>query len=390
MSARSKKSEITAKPLPPQEEPLEKIETEPFEGRLKRHLVETDPLTGKPHGLVDAHTHLDRAYTLDRSYFNGFDIDPIHAASTLSLEQKQALVGELHRGRAYQNLRNMEARMRAGIDDAMRQGITTLTTFIDATPDIGLGPIQLAARLREEYRHKGFQLKLATQPIFGLLKDDPTFRSSRWEVFQEACKIADSIGALPEKDARFPNGFDTHIFRAMELGGKLGRLVEVHTDQANRPDQRETLRVIEAYRWARLQWPNLKVKVIHAISLACYKQALLEEAIAGLTEYNIDVVVCPRAALSMRQDRRYQAPIHNSIAPILQMALSGVRIWIGRDNIADVFIPTGSSILKELLILTEMIRFYDIPVLVKWATGQPLNATNLDTIRDHLRKSGAL
>lgn len=364
----------------------EPIILEEFEQKLARSIQQVG-------GSIIAHAHLDRALTLGWEYFAGFDINPLEAAAKLSLQQKQVLVGELHRGRAYQDLRNMEARMRACLDDARRQGVTEVTSFIDATPDIDLSAMHVAAKLRSEYAKIGLTFRIAAHPIFGF-KEDSDHRKSRWEVFQAACGIADIVGALPEKDDRPGSiGFKKHLAITLALAHKLGREYHVHTDQANHPKQEETLRLIEAVRW--LKSPIVRknkpeeptVWAIHVISPSCYAEDRFQKVVDGLVECNIGVIVCPRAALSMRQDRAESAPIHNSIARVLEMSLAGIRVRIGTDNISDIFIPTGSSLLRELCILADTIRFYDIPVLAKWATGKPLNQTNKETIREHLRKA---
>ncbi|KKU39445.1 MAG: hypothetical protein UX55_C0036G0001, partial [Candidatus Azambacteria bacterium GW2011_GWE2_46_45] len=63
----------------------------------------------------------------------------------------------------------------------------------------------------------------------------------------------------------------------------------------------------------------------------------------------------------------------------------GIPIRIGTDNIADMYIPTSSgNVLYEMLVLADTLRFYDVEVLAKWASGTPLNESDLDRIRRHL------
>lgn len=337
------------------------------------------------------HAHLDRAETLGPTFLEGFDTKALDAASTMSLLRKQHLVGELHRGPGYKDLDNLKSRMRECLNDAIAQGQREIVSFIDATPDIGCSAIEVAANLREQYK-KRIDFKIAAHPIFGF-KDDPDFADSRWKIFERACAIADIVGSLPEKDDRPDSiGYDEHLRRTLELGIALKKPVHVHTDQSNLPSERGTLTLIEAVRWIGAPKVDDKsnktaaptVWAIHVISPSSYPEDLFQKMVDGLVRHRIGVIVCPSAALSMRQRRDIMVPMHNSIARVLEMAMAGVEIRIGTDNLADIFVPTHVSLLSEICTLATVLRFYDVPVLAKIATGTKLNATNRDTIKTHL------
>ncbi|MBI2053610.1 MAG: hypothetical protein HYT41_02610, partial [Candidatus Sungbacteria bacterium] len=266
-------------------------------------------------GYVNFHSHLDRAATLKHKYLAHYGINPLDVA-TLPLQVKQVLTGELHRGPAYEK-QDLEARMRAQLDLMIAGGVRQVVSFIDVTPDIGLVAIGVAAGLRREYADK-IDFRIASHPIFGF-KDDPDFEKSRWEVFMEAAQYADVIGALPEKDDRPDSiGEDEHLRRVIELGKVLHKEVHIHVDQENDPSQHQTLDLIQAVRWlGSPEIPDHKgptVWAIHAISPSAYTEERFREVLEGLRKYNIGVVCCPRAALSMRQLRPISAPTHNSIA----------------------------------------------------------------------------
>ena len=106
-----------------------------------------------------------------------------------------------------------------------------------------------------------------------------------------------------------------------------------------------------------------------------------------MLECNIGVICCPRAALSMWQNRALNGPTHNSIARVLEMALAGVWVRLGTDNIADMFETTSGTMPGEVRELVTAIRFADPHVLAKLATGTPLNESNKEVIRRHLREN---
>jgi len=337
-------------------------------------------------GYLNAHAHLDRAGTLDNKYLEHCGTTPL-SASSVPLRVKQTLTGELHKGPAYE-AKNLKTRMTRCLKLAAATRTKRLVSFVDATPDIQGTAIRAAVELRDGFKDI-VDLSIAAHPIFGF-KTDAKFPKSRWETFEEACAIADIIGALPERDSRPGSvGADEHIRRVLGLGKNLRKEVHVHVDQDNDPRQNQTLDLIQAVRW--IGSPEIQgqerptVWLVHAISPSAYSEEKFKKTLDGLKEHQIGIICCPRAALSMRQLRSLNAPIHNSVARLLEMALAGIPIRIGTDNIADMYIPTSSgNVLYEMLVLADTLRFYDVEVLAKWASGTPLNESDLDRIRRHL------
>lgn len=337
-------------------------------------------------GYCNAHTHLDRAYTLDPRYLVHYGMTPLEATSA-PLRVKQNLVGELHKGPAYKDRFDLEERMRATLQEMRNAGVRSCVSFIDATPDVGLGAIEAAVSVREQCREET-TLHIAAHPIFGF-KEDSRYPQSRWEVFREACEMADIVGGLPEKDDRPDSiGFNAHIRRILELGIELHKPVHVHVDQDNDPRQEHTLRLIEAVRWMGSPRCSKEgeptVWAVHCISPSAYNEKKFRKVLDGLRESNIGVICCPRAALSMRQNRAHSGPAHNSIARVLEMVLAGVQVRLGSDNLADMFVPTASSMRHEVAVLVEALRCYIPQVFAKLAAGLALNENDKELVRQHL------
>ena len=344
-------------------------------------------LVQKHGGYVNGHAHLDRACTLDSHYLEHYGLTSLQATSA-SLRVKQSLTGELHKGEAY-SAQDLARRISSVLDEASSSmGMREIISFIDATPDIGLRAMDTAANLREKYRST-ISLKIAAHPIFGF-KPEPDGRELRWELFQKACVIADIIGGLPERDDRTDSiGFDEHIIRILNLGKELHKPVHVHVDQDNDPRQRHTLDLIEAVRWiGSPEIPEVHgptVWAVHVISPSAYPEDKFRQVLEGLKSQNIGVIVCPRAGISMRQNRALYAPTHNSIARVLEMAYFDIPVLLGTDNIADMFVPTSAgSMLWEISRMADDLRFYIPEVLAKLAAGIALNQTDKERIRAHL------
>ncbi|MBI2628203.1 MAG: hypothetical protein HYW71_02090 [Candidatus Niyogibacteria bacterium] len=358
-----------------------------YEGLFRKTL---DQMVKELGGYVNGHSHLDRAGTFDKKYFYHCGVDPADAA-TFSLRQKQVLMGELHKGLAYNNSEDLRERIKTHLDLMVATGVKEIVSFIDTSPDVGLIPLGIALELKEQYRKK-IDFRIAAYPIFGF-KDDPKYSKSRWEIFEEACKLADIIGALPEKDNR-PEcggiiGEDAHFRRVINLGLELGKEVHIHVDQYNDPRQRQTLDFIEFIRRIVGEPKSYDVKpqfwAVHEISPSAYSEEAFKKVLDGSKRYHIGVKCCPKAAVGMNQLRSLNGPTRNSIARVFEMLFYGIRVEIGTDNISDIFIPTSNgSMLEELIELAEVLRFSHMPVLAKLGAGVPINRSDEEVIRRYL------
>ncbi|MEK7147039.1 MAG: hypothetical protein AAB772_02165 [Patescibacteria group bacterium] len=346
-----------------------------------------DQMVQKDGGYVNYHSHLDRAGTFDKKYFSHCGVDPANAA-TFSLRQKQVLMGDLHTGLAYNNLEDLRERMKIYLDLMVKTGVRQIVSFIDTSPDIGLSALTIALELKEKYREK-IDFKIAAYPIFGF-KNDSNHQKARWEIFQEACELADIIGTLPEKDDRPDSiGEDAHFRRVINLGLKLGKEVHIHVDQYNNPYQIQALDFIQFVRCivgeSASSDEEPKFWAIHAISPSAYSEDKFKEVLDGFQKFNIGVICCPKAAITMNQLRSLNGPIHNSITRVFEMLLHGIRVKIGTDNISDIFIPTSTgSMLEELVELAEDLRFSHLPVLAKLGAGVAINRSDEEVIRRYL------
>lgn len=318
-------------------------------------------------GIFNAHAHFDRAHTLDGRYLEHIGTSPLEA-SNLPLAVKQALVGDLHMGVGYTR-KNLYERMKYAIERQIAFGVTRVDTNIDATPDLpegGLLAINVALELKREYAPRGIDIRIAPTPIFGF-KSDANDKRSRWEVYREAAKVCDFLSLLPEKDEGVsifgcePQlGFMRHIRAGIELGLERGMEIQFHLDQMNLPGERGAERFMDALEVlfdTSMRRGAPKLWIIHDISSSAYGEDGYARHIDRLLEFNVGVICCPSAALSMRQLRSVMAPTHNSIARIPELVKSRVPVRLGTDNIEDVFVPMGNGdMLTEVMEAASALR----------------------------------
>jgi cytosine/adenosine deaminase-related metal-dependent hydrolase len=334
-------------------------------------------------GYINAHLHLDRANTIERKYLEHASMDPFEASS-YPLKVKQDLTGELHRGLAYQ-AEDLEKRMRDVIEMLIKLNVKEAHSFIDTTADnVGLTAFEIALKLKKEFKDK-IDLRIGAYGIFGFKDSEP----ERWEVFEEAARKGDYIGSLPERDDNPGHiGYDEHLRRILKLAHELEKPIHLQVDQKNDPNEDGTETLIQSVRW--LGSPKIEEKlpsvwVVHSISTSAYDDKRFGKLVDGLVRYNIGVICCPSAAISMKQLRDIQAPTHNSIARVLEMLEAGVNVRLGSDNIADVFMPFGTpDLYQEVRNLADAVRFYNPDVWAKVATGTELNNMDRKFINDAL------
>ena len=239
-------------------------------------------------------------------------------------------------------------RISRGVEVMLAQGVTHCRSFIDADSLVGLKPIQAALEVRERYKEQ-IHLEFAVQPLEGVL--DPATR----EVFVEACALADIVGGLPSRDRPRP---EAHLDFIMSLARELNKPVDVHIDQENNPDERETellaLKTIEHGLQGR-------VRGVHAISLGAKHPIEQNRIIELVKDAGMQIIVCPSAALSMKQLDRPSPLLHNSIAPVARLLERDVDVALGVDNIHDLFMPlVDGDMWFECRVLMEACRLYDL------------------------------
>jgi cytosine/adenosine deaminase-related metal-dependent hydrolase len=325
-------------------------------------------------GMFNAHAHADRAFTREDRFYThqGLSID---ALDRLSLEEKQQLTWVLHTGIAFEP-ECIEERMRRVLDDSIKFGVTSLDTSVDVTYNTRFKSLEIAEKLKKEYADR-IKMRIGAYNISGFKNSAP----ERFEIFEEAAKRADFLVGLPEKD-RYPDhiGERQHNNYLLNLAIELGKPLQVHVDQGNDPDEARTEELLSEIHEVfdiqhRLEGNYPKVSAVHVISPSCYREDRFKIMCDEMLKYDVEVICCPAAAISMKQDRTKQAPIHNSIARVGDFIVRGVPVKFGTDNIEDIYMPTTSADLYDdtCLVGANGIRVYGERGLAKLLAGQPLD-----------------
>jgi len=315
--------------------------SEPWNLRL--HFLEAAERLG---GLANHHAHFDKAYLITRESLRLSQVD---------MQKKWDLYRYLKESYTHDDL---VERISRGLETMVQQGVTYCRTMVDADSTVGLLPVKAAIEARARYADR-IRFEIGVQPLQGVL--DP----ASYEFYEQACRLADYCGGLPSRD--FPQ-LEKHLDVVFSLAKQLGKPVEVHVDQENNPLQNETellaLKTIEHGMQGR-------VYAIHSISLGAKDEREQDRIIEKMREADLGVIICPSAALSMKQ-LPMMAPLHNSIAPFPKLREAGIRCYLGVDNIHDLFMPfVDGDIWTEARMMMEACRFYDLEAVAAWACAKP-------------------
>lgn len=308
---------------------------------LKQQLLEVIKAKG---GFVNCHAHFDKAFYITRE---GLD------KSMVDMEQKWLMSDNIKRQSSQEQI---EERIKTALDILIEQGCKLTATFIDAYVAVGHKAIDAANKVKEEYKDK-IKLLTITQPLGGLVDEKAR------KLYEEITAKADLAGGLPSKDR--PND-KKNLDYLFSIAKNLNKKIHVHIDQENNPNEKDTETLIEFAK--KYNWGD-KTIAIHALSVSAQPKKYRRKIYKEMADIGMSVVVCPSAALGMRQLDQCQSPVHNSIANVPEMLSAGVIVGLGVDNVYDFYQPfVDAEMWTELRMLQEACRFYDFDRLVEIAT----------------------
>ena len=292
------------------------------------------------------HLHIDKSNTITNARLD---------KSLVHMRNKWILMRDI---KTKYTSHDLKKRMLKTTSMIMKQGCRKMRTFIDIDNIVGLEPLYTAIDVKNYWKPRGIELQLGTQLLEGLETPENI------KLFDEAAELVDFIGCLPSRDTSPEKHLDIVFSKASDMG----KDIEAHLDQCNIPSEKETelfCDFVEKYKYQG------KSRAIHCVSLACHPLDYQRKISKRLHNLDIGVIVCPSAAISMTQHNEYNAPIHNSIAPIKVMLDEKVNVGLGIDNVEDIFMPfCDGDLMFELRLLAETERIYKPDILIDIANNE--------------------
>lgn len=297
----------------------------------------------KKGGWVNAHIHLDRAYTVKPQILN---------LGYARLQEKWRLVDELKQKSTVSQIYD---RMAFGLEQMIQQGVQAVGSFIDVDEVVKDKVIKASQKIKNRYSRQ-IKLKFINQTLKGVLSK----KAREW--FDLGAEFVDIIGGLPGKDA----GREAeHLDVILAKGKKLNKMVHVHVDQLNLPREKETELLVKKTKVYKMEG---KVAAIHGISIAAQPKTYRQKLYQKMRQAQIMVIACPFAWIDHRRSEELM-PFHNAVTPIDEMVPAGLTVALGTDNIADIYKPfSDGEMWLELRLLLEACHYYNVDELVKIAT----------------------
>ena len=306
----------------------------------------------KQGGFVNAHSHLDRAYSLTKSSFH---------FTNSTLQQKWNLIDTL---KQKSNVSQIYDRMATGLEEMLKQKVQAIGSFIDVDCVIKDKAILAADRIKKNYGKK-LKIKFINQVLKGVIDKE----SKYW--FDYGAEFVDIIGGLPGKD----KGKESeHLDIILSTARGLKKMVHVHIDQLNSQLETETQLLAKKTIEHKMEG---SVVGIHGISIAAHPKKYRMNLYKLMKKAKLMMISCPSAWIDSRRSEVVSVT-HNAVTPIDELVPAGMITALGTDNISDIYKPFSSGdLFTELKILLESCHFYDINSLVDIATVNGLKTLGI-------------
>ena len=284
-------------------------------------------------GFVNAHAHLDRAYTITPEMMQ---------LTKQHLYEKWRLVDKIKRERSVEDY---AAGIEMALDLQKYYGVSHVCSFIDIDEVVEERALDGALLARE--RSKNIELILACQTLKGVLDED------NFSYIESRAHDFDILGSLPGAD----KGREAeHIDVMMDLASDLGKMLHVHVDQLNNPCEKETELLCRKTIEHGLEG---RVVAVHSISLASHPKSYRQEVYRMAQDAGMMFISCPSAWIDHQRSETYM-PFHNAITPVDELIENDLTVAVGSDNIHDIYKPySDGDMATELRFLLEACKIYD-------------------------------
>lgn len=278
--------------------------------------------------FLDAHTHLDKAFSVPRAPNPDGSFAGAVAANAADHRRWRA---DEQRARADFALRCAEA-----------HGTRALRSFIDTVPEVMELSWPNLAALRDDWTGR-ITVQLAAIVPAALLVGPEGRRIARL--------VADHGGVLGAVAMRHVGDTAAVIDRIFQLAGDFDLDLDFHADETLDPQSSELAAIAQA---SLRHFYEGRVTASHCCSLAVQDEATRQSTIAAVAEAGIHVVALPSTNLYLQDRRPGRTPLYRGLTLIHEMKAAGITLGAGSDNSHDPFYIFGD--LDMLAVLTDAVR----------------------------------
>lgn len=287
--------------------------------------------------FVDAHLHLDKAYTA-RGMGGGrgvsAEIIPWLRGFKEGLREEDVFV-----------------RGREALLESLAHGVGAVRCFVDVDPIVGLKCVRAALRLKSEFEGV-MHVQVVAFPQEGL-SGDPEKVELLWRAVELG---ADVVGGIPWYEPSVEES-ERHLDVVFDVAKSFGRGVHVVADDTDDPLSTNLVRV--ASKTIREKYFGRVAASQCRGALDSQNHAYAQRAIALVKSAGVSIVECAQTSL-MLSGGDGTHPSKRGITRVLDFARAGVNVAAGQDDIQDVFYPFGRGSMVEVgFVLCHAARLQD-------------------------------
>ncbi|MDR6534794.1 amidohydrolase family protein [Variovorax soli] len=270
--------------------------------------------------LVDAHTHIDKNYTVREVRAAEGDLSTAIARTAAH--------------RAGWTAEALHARMEHALDEAWRAGTRALRTHLDWPGDDTPVSLPVFEALRTQW-----QDRIALQFVALVPLDVYADLAAGDRIAQAVRRAGGVLGAFVYRN----QGIVHKLGRVFDLAQQYQLALDFHVDEGLDPDA-TGLRSIAQLAIAR----GLHGRVVcgHACSLSVQDERFARDTLSLCAQAGLHLVALPTTNLYL-QGAWDRTPVPRGITRIREAAALGLRACLATDNVQDAFYPYGGYDLVE-------------------------------------------
>lgn len=309
-------------------------------------------------GLVDAHMHLDKAFSLQKVGNSSGTLE--EAVENYSYAVKDFSKQEI------------KSRIIRAALMAVSFGTTAIRTHLDFHirwgKEVAFRTIEAAIEAKNELKTIVDIQLFPLTPFFHFTEEEINILEEAMQMGLTGFGGAPHLSQTPEKDIDI-------IFRLAE---KYDCPIDFHTDESDDPNVRTVNHI--AKRTIDYGMKG-RVTVDHLCSLAAMSIEDAEKMINKMIEAGLKAVTLPGANLYL-QGRHDSFPVRRGVTRVKELLSKGVPIATASDNIHDPFHPFGRGDLLQIGLITAYATHMgsptDIRTILKMITEIPANILRLN------------
>lgn len=265
-------------------------------------------------GLVDCHTHLDKAHV---AAFEDFPPCDLAGAMAAMAENKKTWTPE-----------NLRKRVEFSLRTAYAYGVRAMRSHVDFSPET---PGFVWPVMCETVAHWRGRLDLQLSPLANIVHfEDPEFRRGIYDAAREQGRIGLFLFDQPDLTLRL-----TPIF---EHASAQGWDIDLHVDEGL-DDRLDGLNAVAAVTLAT----GFKGTVLcgHCVALNTYDEGRRERVVARSLDAGLHFVSLPVTNLYLQGREENGLPQLRGMTPVRYLTEMGAKVSLGADNVRDGFCAVG-------------------------------------------------